>query len=215
MAPSGPTLRTAYTQGQSLKPFLSPGGVTRLSPHGLVLATVCGEDAHLVDPASGAVLATLDGDSEPVTALTWRCVSLPGNSTNSLPKPPWRLLSFLPRLITPDATPYLDTHSHDGNAVYTASRSMQCRVWELTRVEQGGPPTAADNEARPGGGSSGVSYAAVSTRAWKAHPLPVNDMCCDATGALLARAQQRLDCLSYTHSDSFYSVSPRAGHRER
>ena len=190
MAPSGPTLRTAYTQGQSLKPFLSPGGVARLSPHGLVLATVCGEDAHLVDPASGAVLATLDGDSEPVTALTWRCVFCPVNSTTPLAKPVWRLhFSFALAPCSPDTTPCLDTRSHDGNVVYTASRSMQCRVWELTRVESGGPPTADVTDTRPGGGSGyGVTYAAVSTRSWKPHPLPVNDMCCDATGALLARA---------------------------
>ena len=88
----------------------------------------------------------------------------------------------------PDAAPFLDTHSHDGHAVYTASRSMQCRVWELTRVEPGGPPTADAAKASPGASSTGVSYAAVVTRTWKPHPLPVNDMCCDATGALLARA---------------------------
>jgi len=77
MAPrgTGPTLRTAYAQGPSVKPFLTPGGSARIAPDGAVLATSCGDDAHLVDAACGTLLATLAGDSEPVTALAWRHVT--------------------------------------------------------------------------------------------------------------------------------------------
>jgi hypothetical protein len=71
-------------------------------------------------------------------------------------------LSLTPRAL---CTP----HSHDGAAVYTASRSLQCRRWEI-----GGAAPAC-------------------TRTWKAHPLPVNDIAVDASGALLVRAAARRD----------------------
>jgi hypothetical protein len=76
------------------------------------------------------------------------------------------LLAWPPHLsLTPRAlcTP----RSHDGAAVYTASRSLQCRRWEI-----GGAAPAC-------------------TRTWKAHPLPVNDIAVDASGALLVRAAAR------------------------
>jgi hypothetical protein len=59
--------------------------------------------------------------------------------------------------------------SHDGSAVYTASRSLQCRRWEVG----GAAPSC--------------------TRTWKAHPLPVNDIAVDASGALLVRGTRACD----------------------
>jgi hypothetical protein len=70
MPPSA--LRTSYAPGAALTPFFS-GGAARLSPDGRTLAAPCGDDAQLVDANGGTVLATLTGDTEPITALAFRC----------------------------------------------------------------------------------------------------------------------------------------------
>jgi hypothetical protein len=72
MAPAG--LRTSFADDGKLVPFYT-GGPARLSPDGRVLAAACGDDAQLVDAAGGAVLATIPGDSEAITALAFRCVA--------------------------------------------------------------------------------------------------------------------------------------------
>ena len=66
--------------------------------------------------------------------------------------------------------------------MYTASRSMQCRRWDVSRTD------AARVDGKGGGDSA---YTAVVTRTWKPHQLPVNDIACDASGELLVR---------YTHA---------------
>ena len=69
MAPTA--LRTSFAPEAALTPFFS-GGAARLSPDGRTLAAACGDDAQLVDAAGGTVVATLPGDSEPLTALAFR-----------------------------------------------------------------------------------------------------------------------------------------------
>jgi hypothetical protein len=66
-------LRSSFAPETALTPFYT-GGACRLSPDGRTLATACGDDAQLVDAAGGTVVATLTGDSEPVTALAFRRV---------------------------------------------------------------------------------------------------------------------------------------------
>ena len=68
--------KTTYVEGAALKPFYS-GAACRLSPDGVSLATTNGEEAHVVDARGGAVLATLPGDSEPLTALCFGCAPSP------------------------------------------------------------------------------------------------------------------------------------------
>lgn len=70
MAP--PALRSSYADEASLRVFFT-GGVARLSPDGTLLASMNGDDATLVEARGGAVVATLEGDSEPLTALAYRC----------------------------------------------------------------------------------------------------------------------------------------------
>ena len=73
MAPAA--LRCSFASDGALVPFYT-GGPARLSPDGRVLAAACGDDAQLVDAAGGAVLATVPGDSEAVTALAFRRVEV-------------------------------------------------------------------------------------------------------------------------------------------
>lgn len=68
MPPAGAT----YAPCAALRPFLSPGGAVALSPDGALVLAAHGADASLVDAATGALLATLPGDTEPVTALCFR-----------------------------------------------------------------------------------------------------------------------------------------------
>ena len=93
MAPAG--LRSSFAPDGALVPFYT-GGPARLSPDGRVLAAACGDDTQLVDAAGGAVLATIPGDSEPITALAFRRVAaararrLLPQRRRSLPRPATR-----------------------------------------------------------------------------------------------------------------------------
>ena len=155
--PSPAAPRSGYAPGSQLRPFFT-GAAARLSPDGARLATTCGEEAHVLDARDGRVLATLGGDSEPLTALAWRCES--GSRRGAHARARAHAL-----------------FSRDGKTVYTASRSMQCRRWELAAAAA----AAADGPPPPTPLTGHVA------RAWKAHPLPVNDMQLDATGGLLVR----------------------------
>jgi len=170
-----PAPKTGYAAGAALRPFFT-GAAARLSPDGSCLAATCGEEAHVVDSRGGGLLAVLEGDSEPLTALAFGC---------DAPRfTPWRRLT--PRRL-------------DSMTLYTASRSMQCRRWELGEATAGAAAAAEPGEPPP------PPLVARCARVWKAHPLPVNDMQVDSTGGLLARGPAVAPpCLT-----------PPSGHRQR
>ena len=73
--PAPPAPKTGYAAGAALRPFFT-GAAARLSPDGSCLAATCGEEAHVVDSRGGGLLAVLEGDSEPLTALAFGCERL-------------------------------------------------------------------------------------------------------------------------------------------
>ena len=62
--------RKTYAAVSSLEVFHT-GGPVRLSPDGLFVATACVEAVSVVEVATGKVMHTLEGDTEPITALAW------------------------------------------------------------------------------------------------------------------------------------------------
>ncbi|KAF1949404.1 WD40 repeat-like protein [Byssothecium circinans] len=62
-------VKTTYTVGRTLQPIYSGGGIA-LSEDGRILAACLGEDALLTDLTNGNELARIEGDGEPITALT-------------------------------------------------------------------------------------------------------------------------------------------------
>jgi len=70
--PAPPAPKTGYAAGAALRPFFT-GAAARLSPDGSCLAATCGAEAHVVDSRGGGLLAVLEGDSEPLTALAFGC----------------------------------------------------------------------------------------------------------------------------------------------
>ena len=71
--------RKTYAAVSSLEVFHT-GGPVRLSPDGLFVATACVEAVSVVEVATGKVMHTLEGDTEPITALAWSkgvCARLP------------------------------------------------------------------------------------------------------------------------------------------
>ena len=109
---------------------------------------------QIVNVETGAVLATLPGDTEPVTALAW---------------------------------------SPSGGRLYSASRSLQQRCWEV-----------------PEGGACGDSPAPL--RSWQGHKGPILAMALDAEGGLLASAGADRSCRVWD-TEGFYCTHAFHGHR--
>lgn len=62
-------VKTTYAVNRTLQPIYSGGGIA-LSEDGRILAASLGEDVLLTDLTNGKELGRVEGDGEPVTALT-------------------------------------------------------------------------------------------------------------------------------------------------
>jgi U3 small nucleolar RNA-associated protein 13 len=113
----------------------------------------CAAVAQIVNVETGAVLATLAGDTEPVTALAW---------------------------------------SPSGSRLYSASRSLQQRCWEV-------PAGGGDAPAAP-------------VRSWRGHKAPILAMALDAEGGLLASAGADRSCRVWD-TEGFYCTHAFHGHK--
>ena len=113
-------------------------------------------DVQIVNVETGAVVATLPGDTEPVTALAW---------------------------------------SPSGSRLYSASRSLQQRCWEVPEGDAPGDITAP-------------------LRTWQGHKGPILAMALDAAGGLLASAGADRSCRVWD-TEGFYCTHAFHGHRYR
>jgi U3 small nucleolar RNA-associated protein 13 len=71
-------VKTTYAVSRTLQPIYSGGGLA-LSEDGRILAASLGEDVLFTDLTNGKELGQIEGDGEPITALTSELVRLSTN----------------------------------------------------------------------------------------------------------------------------------------
>jgi U3 small nucleolar RNA-associated protein 13 len=127
--------RKTYAAVSSLEVFHT-GGPVRLSPDGLFVATACVEAVSVVEVATGKVLHTLEGDTEPITALAWSKDSRRVfTASRSMRCAVWDATTGeRVRTFKAHATPVLYMAvDPTGALLVTASADRTARVWDVAK----------------------------------------------------------------------------------
>ena len=127
--------RKTYAAASSLEVFHT-GGPVRLSPDGTLVATACVEAVNIVEVATGKVVHALEGDTEPITALTWsRDGSLVFSASRSMRCTVWDARTGRSvRTFKAHATPVLFMGvDPTGTLLVTTSADRTARVWDVAK----------------------------------------------------------------------------------